>query len=375
MPTILDLLMALNRGDLPPLPGPAPSAPIPYAPTNLGPLSDETTAAFAAQNPEPVPPRFIQPAAPDANFVNQYSGAAPTPPAPPSRAQRIMNAIAGFGAGVQGQGAQFLSQLQEPQREYQRQVERYEGRRAQGLEAAERRAEREAAQANRAAELQYDRDFKAWMKKNDVRDDAAATQAKYAFDLLRDAKRFDAERQEQDRRERAAKAKQRNDIYAKLISQDFAPTRHAEEIADNIVFGKPLSAAAEKWRSVKARKLEAQLANIGGGGGTGPVMARLQDGQLVPASLVNREFGGVILNGQLIPVVEYVGGKIPARPQSQATTPAKSLTDQFINPGYIESLLAPTAQKQAEPTDDEVKAYARRFKMSPKKARAELMGQ
>src|SRR5262245_65434282 len=98
MATILDLLMALNRGDLPPLPRPAPTMPIPLAPVgNLGPLSDDTAAAFAAQNPEPVPPRFVQPAAPAASSVTQEVAPEPTAPAPLARGRRIGKAAAAIG--------------------------------------------------------------------------------------------------------------------------------------------------------------------------------------------------------------------------------------------------------------------------------------
>src|SRR5499426_4385959 len=243
MATILDLLMALNRGDLPPLPRPAPTMPIPLAPVgNLGPLSDDTAAAFAAQNPEPVPPRFVQPAAPDAGFVNQEVGPEPTAPAPLSRGQRIANAIAGFGAGVQGQGAQFLAQLQEPQREYQRQLERYQVRRTEALERAERRAEREAAQAQRVAEMQYERDYKTWLKKQDIRADEATERTRQAFTLQRDAQENAQRIAAAERKERADREEQRNKIYADLVkSPTYAPVRVANEIADNIVHGKPMS--------------------------------------------------------------------------------------------------------------------------------------
>src|SRR5262245_35833588 len=216
MATILDLLMALNRGDLQPLPRPAPTMPIPLAPVgNLAPLSDDTAAPFAAQNPEPVPPRFVQPAAPDAGVVNQEVGQEPTAPAPLSRGQRIANAIAGFGAGVQGQGAQFLAQLQEPQREYQRQLERYQGRRTEALDRAERRAEREAAQANRIAEAQYERDYNTWLKKQGIRQAEADTRSKQAFDLLkiREQERIVDERQ-------AARDKAQQERDARLIARD-----------------------------------------------------------------------------------------------------------------------------------------------------------
>src|SRR5499426_4575881 len=194
----LEQLLALLGDGTPGLPKPAPSAPIPLAPVNnIGPLRDDTALAFAAQNPEPVPPRFVQPAAPDADFVNQEVGPEPTAPAPLSRGQRIANAIAGFGAGVQGNGAQFLAQLQEPQREYQRQLERYQGRRTEALDRAERRAEREAAQANRIAEAQYERDYNTWLKKQGIRQAEADTRSKQAFDLLKiDRQAAEAERKD-----------------------------------------------------------------------------------------------------------------------------------------------------------------------------------
>src|SRR5262245_16202411 len=274
---LLRALMALNRGDLPPLPRPATSAPIPYAPVpDLGPLSTETTAAYGALNPEPVPPRFIQPTLPDASLINQEVGPAPTAPAPLSRAQRIFNAIGGFGAGVQGQGAQYLAQLQEPQREYQRQLERYQVRRTEALDRAERRAEREAAQAQRVAEMQYERDYKTWLKKQDIRADEATERTRQAFTLQRDAQENAQRIAAAERKERADREEQRNKIYADLVkSPTYAPVRVANEIADNIVHGKPMSASTEKWRSMQVRKAEAQLAKLGaGGGGSGAASRR-----------------------------------------------------------------------------------------------------
>src|SRR5262245_59100395 len=254
---LLRALMALNRGDLPPLPRPATSAPIPYAPVpDLGPLSTETTAAYGALNPEPVPPRFIQPTLPDASLINQEVGPAPTAPAPLSRAQRIFNAIGGFGAGVQGQGAQYLAQLQEPQREYQRQLERYQVRRTEALDRAERRAEREAAQANRANELAYERDYKMWLQKNDIRGDAAKEAGRQAFELLREANRAEREEKRElarERRERESDAKVRTGRFftaSKNMALSTELGRYYAGLSD-----KPLSAAAAK--------LDAQLQGVG----------------------------------------------------------------------------------------------------------------
>src|SRR5262245_1974533 len=268
---LLRALMALNAGDLPPLPRPAPSAPIPYAPVpNLGPLSTETTAAYGALNPEPVPPRFIQPTLPDTSLINQEVGPAPRAPAPLSRGQRIANALQGFGAGVSGNGAQFLAQLQEPQREYQRQLERYQGRRTEALDRAERRAEREAAQANRANELVYERDYKMWLQKNDIRGDAAKEAGRQAFTLLLEANRAEREEKRElarERREREADAKVRTGRFftaSKNMALSTELGRYYAGLSD-----KPLSAAAAKLDAQLQNVQQARMnraARVGGGG-------------------------------------------------------------------------------------------------------------
>jgi hypothetical protein len=271
MATILDLLMALNDGNLPPLPDPAKPVGIPLAPTgNLGPLSNDTAAAFGAQNPEPVPPALTQPAQADPNFVNQYAGAAPTAPAPRSTLDRVFGAIGGFGAGLQGQGQQFLSQLQEPQREYQRQLERYEGRRAQGTELAERRAEREATQANRALEQQYDNEYKKWLSKNSDRSDEAKLRMQQSFQLERDAKAARLEEEREFRRERRqlerdARAIEERYFTAsknRALSRELG--RHWAGLSDA-----PLSPAAAKLDARLANVQDVRMGRAGGGGGTG----------------------------------------------------------------------------------------------------------
>lgn len=312
---IIQLLMALNRGGLPPLPAPAPSedimvrpgatTAIPYAPVpGLGPLSEDTTAAFGALNPEPVPPRFTEPAAPDMNFVSQQTGAPPVAPAPLSRGQRIANALIGFGAGLQGRGGEFLEQLREPQREYQRQVERYEGRRTQAIEAAERRAEREADRANRAAELQYNRDYQTWLKKNGVREGAAAQQAEYAFELLKEARR----NAETERKERALMRRQialQIDDRIKAY-RDQGADKHAEELARSDFrmaleqLGEkvpPLSAAAAKANTLVQAKIQRALRLAQGGGGTGGGIDKqtaklIQEFNLARENLITATAGG-----------------------------------------------------------------------------------
>jgi hypothetical protein len=87
----------------------------------------------------------------------------------------------------------------------------------------------------------------------------------------------------------------------------------------------PLSAAASKANTLVQAKLQRalRLAQGGSGGGGGPVMAKLAGGQMVPLSVV--ENGAVMLNGESIPVVEYVGGRIPARQGQPTPTDVKGV--------------------------------------------------
>lgn len=279
MATIIDLLRALNQGDLPPLPRPAPSAPIPYAPVpTFPPLSDETSAAFAALNPEPMPPAIMQPSSPDRELIALLAGQAPTPPTPLSRGQRIANALIGFGAGVQGRGPQFLAQLQEPQREYQRQLERYQGRRTQALEFAQTHAEREQDRAQRAAQAQYQREYNIWLKKMDIRRDEADTRTKQAFDLLkiRETERI------ADEKLVAQQAQQNKIKLAELTSKyrQAGAKQYAGELAQkDIDPAYKLSPGAEKWESARVALEQARanrIAGMGGGGTGGGVSAKAQ---------------------------------------------------------------------------------------------------
>src|SRR4030095_7844141 len=153
MATILDLLMALNRDELPPVP--APANPVPMAPAPSGNVPEFGGPSMAGEPPQaPLDTRIIQ-------QMLALRGPAPTPPAPRSKAERIFNALPGFGAGFQGNGAQFLQQLQEPQRQYQRQLENYN---QQGTELGVRglqKAPREEEQKTRRAQEELSREFAA----------------------------------------------------------------------------------------------------------------------------------------------------------------------------------------------------------------------
>lgn len=281
MPTALDILLARTRGDLPPVPGPATSAPIPLAPTTgIGPLSEDTTAAFAALNPEPVPPAMA-PAPPiDTNFINTYAGAAPVAPTiqDPSTLARIGTILSAVSAGLQGQGPQFVANLraerEAPIRRYEQQLQAYNERRQRGLELATRQQEREQDRAQRAAENQYEREFQAWVKKTGVRDAEAQARLRQAFEIqkIREAERIADEKQaEQERKQLKLKAADIAKAY-RLAGAG----QHSNELAErDLGLRDNVSPAADKWLSAHVRLEQARADRAAGlGGGTGGISSQ-----------------------------------------------------------------------------------------------------
>src|SRR5215831_14015797 len=123
MPSVLETLLALNGGNLPPLPNAAPSMPLLPAPQNpmpVGPAYGATPELMASD----IAPRA--PAEPlDMQLARAYQQFAPPPPTPPpapTRLQQIAGVIGGIGAGLQGRGPEYTAFLQQPQQQYQAQL-------------------------------------------------------------------------------------------------------------------------------------------------------------------------------------------------------------------------------------------------------------
>src|SRR5262245_51536634 len=195
MPTLQELLDALNAQNLPGLPPPA-------RPLPLGPLQPQGPTGMNLTSQPDVAPQAPLPGANRA-FIDQYTGAAPTPPTPPTKLQRIANMLIGFGEGAAGRGSEFLYQLQEPQREYQRAQERYAGRRAEAIQIDEQRRQRQMELTQRRADEQSDREFKTWMQRTGVSDQLAIERLQESHAIEREARRQRYET------ERALEAEQR----------------------------------------------------------------------------------------------------------------------------------------------------------------------
>lgn len=389
MPSFIETLLALNGNGVPPVPDPA--APVPLATVgNLGPLSNDTAAAFAALNPEPVPPAMATAPPLDTAFVNSYAGPAPAAPTiqQPGFLDKLAVALQGFGAGVQGRGPQYIESVREerqrPIREYQRQLEQFNERRTRGVEIATRQQEREHDRTQRAAEMRYEREFNAWLRKTGVRDGEAKARMRQAFDIqkMREAERIADERQAvQEQKQLRLKAADLAAKYRLAGAKQYA-NELAERDAGLIT---KVSPGAEKWFSAHVALEQARLNKIaagtgGGSASTGPVMARLANGQVVPVSVVSEQTGTVMLGGEAVPVAEYIGGRIPASPAAPGQSFTQRSQDARQQDGLGEIFTPrqygpPAAQASQQPSADEVKAYAKRFKISPQKARLELMGQ
>ena len=269
---------------------PSPAAPVPLAPTGgIGPLEMDTTAALAALQPQPVPAPLPGPV--DAEAIrSRFAGMAGPEPAAPtveptSLIIRIARALQGFGAGVQGQGPQFLAQLAEqreaPQREFRARKERFDARK-QDLEFAGEQAvlsaeDRRAQRTQQLLDKQADRDFEESMKRSGLKSAEAIAQMRAAFDLERDARKAEFDRQEQARKD----AKDREAAIRTLtntFSGDFGVTNReqAKRFAQHEIEGTPLSAAdAKRYGRIEKYRPGASGTGGGTGGGSGKVMVEI----------------------------------------------------------------------------------------------------
>jgi hypothetical protein len=275
MPTLEDLLNALSAQQLPPLP--APAQPLP-----LGPITPPNVPQYGGLSQVVEPPQ----APLDNRIIQQYqglAGQAPTPPAPLSRGQRIANALIGFGAGVQGNGPQFLQQLQEPQREYQRQLERYNNTRSdlalRGSEAALRDQERRTARAQELSDREFQQEFARESRRLNLYDDQSKARLQQAFQLERDARQARL----QEAHQLAIEQRQREDdargIAGRLgTGPGAAPPHIAKELGRyyaNVT--QELSPAAAKWVNAQARRAEILARPAVGGGSAAASRREMQD--------------------------------------------------------------------------------------------------
>lgn len=357
----------------------SPLSPVPLGPTATGPLEMDTTAALAALQPEPVPPALPGPV--DAEAIrSRFAGMAgpePTAPTiePTSLVLRIARALQGFGAGVQGQGPQFLEQLRQereaPQREFRARKERFDARK-QDLELAGEQAvltaeDRRMARTMKLLDEQADRDFQKAAQAAGIKGGEALARLRGAIDMERDAKKAELEQKEQERKdakERAAAIR----ALANTFTDDFKISREqAVRFAQHEINGSPLSAADAK----KYGRIEKYRPSAGGSGGTGSgkVMVEIQnaDGSMsvVPfASVSGAINSGTVKQG---PRGVFVEG----RPASPPPMPGErgGPSGPFVPPSALAAPAQPAGQVF---TRAQVQAHAKKTGKDPAAVEADL---
>lgn len=357
-------LLALLQGQ-----SPSPLAPVPLAPTGgIGALSFDTTAAQGALQPSPVPPALPGPVDADA-IRSQFAGmAGPEPVAPTveptSMIIRIARALQGFGAGVQGQGPQFLAGLREeteaPQREFRARKERFDTRKqelaAAGEQAVLTAEDRRAQRTQQLLDKQNERDREDAIKRAGFKSAEAIAQIRGAFDLELQAKKAEAERLEQERKD-AKERKASVTALANTFTDDFKiPRDQARRFAEFEINQTPLSQVDAK----KYGKIEKYRPSPGGTGAAQPkVMVEIEntDGSLsvVPYSAVS----SAVSSGQITkgPRGIFVEGQ-PSTPQPL--------------PGMPGGPQGPPSQPGVVFTRAEVEANAKKNKLDPKQLEADI---
>jgi hypothetical protein len=361
----------------------SPLAPVPLAPTGgIGPLQMDTTAALAALQPAPVPPSLPAPVDADA-IRSRFAGmAGPEPVAPTveptSLIIRVARALQGFGAGVQGQGPQFLEGLRQererPQREFRAQKERFDTRKQElqfaGEQAVLSAEDRRAQRTQQLLDKQADRDFEESIKRAGLKSAEAIAQMRAAFDLERDARKAEFERQEQARKD-AKDRKAAITTLANTFTDDFKVSRQeALRFAQHEIEGTPLSAADAK-RYGKIEKYRPSAGGAGGsGGGSGKVMVEIvnPDGStsVVP---FNQQVSAAINAGNVDqgPRGVFVeGGTVSPQPMPGAPGGPQG---PFVPPS---ALGAPQPPAGTVFTRAQVEAHARKTKRDPAAVEADI---
>jgi hypothetical protein len=337
----------------------------------------------------PMPPPLPGPV--DAEAIrSRFAGlAGPEPVAPTVEPApliiRIARALQGFGAGVQGQGPQFLAQLAEqrerPQREYRAQKERFDTRKQElatlGEQAVLSAEDRRVQRTQQLLDKQAERDFEESVKRAGLKSAEAIAQMRAAFELERDAKKAEFERLEQERRD-AKERKMAVITLANTLTDDFKISREqAKRFAQFEIDGTPLSAADAKQYS----RIEKYRRPVGGSASSAPsakVMVEVQnaDGSMsvVPYASVSTGINaGQIQQG---PRGVFVQGQASVGQPASPVLSNPPIMQPLAESGMLSQTPGRAVPPSAPPgtvfTRAEVQAHARKFKRDPASVEADI---
>lgn len=248
--------------------------PSPLAPVPAGPLTPPGGPLLPPPGLPPEPAPVAPMPALDQTLLEQLTGPRPVAPAPQvdPLLLKIARALQGFGAGVQGQGPQFLAGLREererPMREFKVATEQFESRRRRATEIAEEKRQGEQRDIQRRADIQSDREFKIWAQRAKITDEDARAQARQAWELqkLREQERIvDEKAAAQEAKQLKLKAADLASKYRLAGAKEFS-----NELAErDLGLRDKVSSGADRWLSSHVQLEQARLNKIAAGGGTG----------------------------------------------------------------------------------------------------------
>jgi hypothetical protein len=295
---------------------------------------------------------------------------------------RIARALQGFGAGVQGQGPQFLGQLAEqrerPQREYRAQKERFDTRKQElatlGEQAVMSAEDRRAQRTQQLLDKQADRDFEESVRRAGLKSAEAIAQMRAAFELERDAKKAEFERLEQERKD-AKERKMAVITLANTLTDDFKISREqARRFAQHEIDGTPLGAADAKQYS-RIEKYRRPVGGSASGAPSAKAMVEVQnaDGSMsvVPYASVSAGINagqirqgprGVFIEGQ-------TASPRPAAPRMPSEPP---ITQSVPESGMLSQPVTRSAPVGQTFTRAQVQAHARKTGRDPAAIEADL---
>ena len=393
---------------------------IPLASTGeIGPLQMDTSAALAALQPQPVPPALPGPVDAGAIRSQFMAQAGPEPVAPVVEETpliiKIARALQGFGAGVQGQGPQFLEGLRQereaPMREFRARKERFDTEQRELGLMAERAVlsaeEKRTARTQELLDRQFEQEFQKGVRRLNLQDERE--QQLFRDALLAKRQREDDERQAEENRRKESAQKIRD---ARIFAREYRKAgagKFAKELADyDAGLTTEISPGAANWESAQTRIAELRAGRLQRGEGmTGASSTAVQNTIAEFETLKNlaiqaaKSKGGSVQDEveavrkatavvvrkmarqpNLFEVGAGSGGYLYAKPRqagqaSGAPAPGPQPQEQmyFDLSGGPPSVGPGAQQQQVGPTEAEVQAYAQRFKLSLDQARKELMGQ
>jgi hypothetical protein len=293
----------------------------------------------------------------DPSIIEQFralAGPAPVAPAAPkplSTLQKIALALQGYGAGVQGQGPQFIAQLREqrerPQREYQQRLEDYNNRQTQlglrGLEAAQSAENRRQSRAQFEADRGFEIETQNQRARQTEQARARSEQAKLQIQRQNEDRKYLQQRELEQLRQDGKLSEQAMDLATQLTEGglDFGTAvRAANGITKGGLTPQDSAKATSAVRKRFSQLHPGQKAASGASKLSG-IMVDLGNGQVLPIekyARMSEAISNLGLDAKIVnPTASVAGGDVVNQVNSQLAPDLRATLTQTpapaLNPG------------------------------------------